>query len=85
MLVHLNKDEASTAWPVFHLSDKCLWQQSCPFDVSLAINVSREANLKITNSASEELCLLHPGLLLFISILLRFCALGFSSPLEDTE
>ena len=48
VLVHLNKDEGSTARPGFYLSDKCLWQHSCPFSFSLAINVSGEANLKIT-------------------------------------
>lgn len=47
VLVHLNKDEASTARPGFYLSDKCLWQHSCPFSVLLASNVSGEANWKI--------------------------------------
>jgi len=48
VLLCFSTAEASTAWPGFHLSDKCLWQHSCAFGGSLAISVSGEANLKIT-------------------------------------
>lgn len=47
VFLHLNENEASPALPAFCLSDKCLRQHSCPFGVSLSINVSGEANLEI--------------------------------------
>lgn len=47
VFLHLNENEASPVLPAFCLSDKCLRQHSCPFGVSLSINVSGEANLEI--------------------------------------